>query len=59
MRSGTFMMPGDQIVPPLSQDMNRVPVLAGKAQTYRMAQGHLLTPQDGDVIGNLLAGAGD
>lgn len=54
MRIGTFYMPGDQIVPPLSQDLNRVPALFGRAKTYSMAQGHLLTPQDGDLIGNLL-----
>lgn len=55
MRIGTFYMPGDQVVPPLSQDLNRAPALAGKVQTYMMAQGHLLTPQDGDLVGNLLA----
>jgi triacylglycerol lipase len=55
MRVGTFSMPGDQLVPPQSQDMNRVPALAGRAQTYSMAEGHLLTPQDGDLVGNLLA----
>ena len=55
MRIGTFRMPGDQVVPPLSQDLNRVPALAGRVTTYSMAQGHLLTPQDGDLIGNLLA----
>lgn len=54
MRVGTFRMPGDQIVPPLSQDLNRVAPLAGKVKTYSMAQGHLLTPQDGDLIANLL-----
>jgi hypothetical protein len=55
MRIGNFVMPGDQVVPPLSQDLNRTPALAGKATTYSMAQGHLLTPQDGDLVGNLLA----
>ncbi|MCB1772724.1 MAG: alpha/beta fold hydrolase [Gammaproteobacteria bacterium] len=55
MRTGTFQMPGDQVVPPMSQDLNRVPALAGQVKTYQMAQGHLLTPQDGDLIGNLLA----
>lgn len=55
MRVGNFSMPGDQVVPPLSQDLNRVPALAGKVTTYSMAQGHLLTAQDGDLIGNLLA----
>jgi len=55
MRIGTFSMPGDQVVPPLSQDLNRTPALAGQVTTYSMAQGHLLTAQDGDLIGNLLA----
>lgn len=55
MRIGTFYMPGDQVVPPLSQDLNRAPALAGRVKTYSMAEGHLLTPQDGDLIGNLLA----
>jgi pimeloyl-ACP methyl ester carboxylesterase len=54
MRIGTFYMPGDFIVPPPSQDLNRVPALMGRATTYSMAEGHLLTPQDGDLIGNLL-----
>ena len=55
MRIGTFYMPGDQVVPPLSQDLNRTPALLGRVKTYSMANGHLLTPQDGDLIGNLLA----
>lgn len=55
MRIGTFYMPGDHMVPPISQDLNRVPALYGRVKTYSMAQGHLLTPQDGDLIGNLLA----
>lgn len=55
MRIGTFYMPGDQVVPPMSQDLNRAPALANKVKTYSMAQGHLLTAQDGDLIGNLLA----
>lgn len=55
MRIGSFVMPGDHVVPPLSQDLNRAPALNGKVETYSMATGHLLTPQDGDLIGNLLA----
>jgi hypothetical protein len=43
------------VVPPLSQDLNRAPALVGRVKTYSMANGHLLTPQDGDLIGNLLA----
>ncbi|MGB5452399.1 MAG: alpha/beta fold hydrolase [Sedimenticolaceae bacterium] len=55
MRVGTFYMPGDQVVPPLSQDLNLAPALAGRVRTYSMAEGHLLTPLDGELIGNLLA----
>ena len=55
MRIGTCHMPGDQVVPPISQDLNLTPALAGRVKTYSMAQGHLLTAQDGDLIGNLLA----
>ncbi len=54
MRIGTIYMPGDFVVPPPSQDLNRVPALAGRARTYSMAEGHLLTPLDGELIGNLL-----
>ncbi len=54
MRIGTVYMPGDQWVPPMSQDMNQVPALAGRSQTYSMAQGHLLGPTDGELIANLL-----
>lgn len=54
MRIGTFYMPGDYVVPPLSQDLNRAPALLGRVKTYSMANGHLLTPLDGDLIGNLL-----
>lgn len=55
MRIGTVYMPGDQFVPPMSQDMNQVPALAGRSKTYSMAQGHLLSPADGELIANLLA----
>jgi len=54
IRTGTLQMPGDRIVPPASQDMRRIPVLAEKAESYIMAQGHLLTPEDGHVLANLL-----
>ena len=55
MRIGTFYLPGDHVVPPPSQDLNRAPALAGRVTTYFMSEGHLLSPQDGDLIGNLLA----
>jgi pimeloyl-ACP methyl ester carboxylesterase len=54
IRNGTVHMPGDQVVPPVSQDMRLIPALKGKASSYTMAQGHLLNPQDGHVLANLL-----
>jgi len=35
--------------------MNRIPALAGKAQTLVMASGHLLTAQDGHLLAKILA----
>ena len=54
IRTGTFRMPGDQVVPPVSQDMRLVAALRDKAESYTMATGHLLTHQDGQVLANLL-----
>lgn len=55
VRGAAFGFAGDQIVPAPSQDMNRVPVLAGKAQTLVVASGHLLTAQDGQLLAEILA----
>lgn len=54
IRSGTLYMPGDRLVPPFSQDMRLVPAIGQKSKAYTTAQGHLLSPQDGQVIANLL-----
>lgn len=54
IRTGTFQMPGDQIVPGFSQDLRNIPVLGERAQSYVMASGHMLTPQDGHLLANLL-----
>ncbi len=54
VRGASFGFAGDQVVPAPSQDMNRVPALAGKAQTLVMAAGHLLTAQDGQLLARLL-----
>jgi pimeloyl-ACP methyl ester carboxylesterase len=54
IRNGTIQIPGDHVVPPVSQDMRLVHALRGKAASYSMAQGHLLSPQDGHVLANLL-----
>ena len=54
IRVGSVRMPGDRIVPPFSQDMRQLQPLADRARSYQMAQGHLLTPQDGHLLANLL-----
>ena len=54
IRVGTVQMPGDLIVPPLSQDLRLIKPLGERAQSYLMAQGHMLTPQDGHLLANLL-----
>lgn len=59
IRTGTFRMPGDQLVPPRSQDMRLVPPLRERANSFVMAQGHMLTPQDGHLLANLLDLAAD
>ena len=55
IRQGTTFMPGDRVVPGFSQDLRQVPALAGRARAYTTWEGHLLSPQDGQVIVNLLA----
>lgn len=55
VRGAAFGFAGDQVVPAPSQDMNRVPALAGKAQTLVVASGHLLTARDGQLLAEMLA----
>ena len=54
IRSAGFNIAGDIAVPPFSQDMNRVPALAGKSKPYVVFQGHELTPQDGRLLADIL-----
>lgn len=56
IRTGTYRMPGDQFVPPISEDMRLVPAIGDRAKSYVMAQGHMLTRQDGYLLANLLDG---
>lgn len=56
IRTGTVEMPGDRVVPPYSQDLRLVPAIGERAHSYRMAQGHLLSAQDGHLLANLLDG---
>lgn len=50
IRSGTFYMPGDRVVPPFSQDMRLVPAIGERARSYTTPAGHLLNPYDGAVL---------
>lgn len=59
IRSGTLYMPGDHFVPPFSQDMRRLPPIGRDSLAYLSPQGHLLSPQDGQVIANLLRASAD
>lgn len=45
---------GPAIVPDFSQDMNRVPALAGRAETILTGAGHKLVPPDGALLARLL-----
>jgi len=54
IRSAGFNIAGDIAVPPFSQDMNRVPVLAGKSRPVIVLQGHELTPHDGKLLAEML-----
>ena len=55
VRSAGFGMPGDRIVPAPSQDMNRIPALRGRANTLIVTSGHLLQPNDGALLAQILA----
>ncbi len=54
IRSGGYVIAGDLIVPPFSQDMNQVPALRGKSKVYVTVQGHELTPNDGRLLAEIL-----
>ena len=54
IRSGGYVIAGDLVVPPFSQDMNQVPALRGKSRVYITVQGHELTPNDGRLLAEIL-----
>ncbi len=54
IRSGGYVIAGDLVVPPFSQDMNQVPALRGKSKVYITVQGHELTPTDGRLLADIL-----
>ncbi len=46
---------GDGIVPAYSQDMNNLPRLRGRARSIPLSADHLLGPQDGKLLAQILA----
>ncbi|RTZ73422.1 MAG: hypothetical protein DSZ00_06475 [Gammaproteobacteria bacterium] len=54
VRSAGYVIAGDLVVPPFSQDMNQVPALRGKSKVYITYQGHELTPADGVLLARIL-----
>jgi pimeloyl-ACP methyl ester carboxylesterase len=55
VRGAAYGLPGDQVVPAPSQDLNRVPALRGRAQVRVLASDHLLSAQDGLLLSQLVA----
>ncbi len=53
-RGGPFILSGDILVPGYSQDMNRVPALAGRSTLFTIGTGHFLTPADGQLLVEIL-----
>lgn len=54
VRSGGYVLAGDLVVPPFSQDMNMIPALRGKSKLWISYQGHELSPMDGKLLADLL-----
>jgi len=54
IRSAGYNNAGDIAVPPISQDMNQVPALAGKSRPVIVLQGHELSAHDGKLLAELL-----
>ena len=54
VRSAGYVIAGDLVVPPFSQDMNQVPALRGRSKVYITYQGHELTPADGVLLARIL-----
>lgn len=46
---------GDELVPSFSQDLNRVPVLQGKAKVHLTPAGHSLNPGDAGILLGILS----
>ena len=55
VRGDAVAIDGDALVPGFSQDMNRVPAIAGRGETVRMPGTHALSYEDGVLLSGLLA----
>lgn len=56
VRGNPIVLHGDWLVPAISQDMNNVPALRGKAKTVLVSSDHGLTPQDGVALLSIVQG---
>lgn len=54
VRTSGFNFAGDLLVPPVSQDMNRIPALRGKSRVLVTLQGHQLNPADGKLLVDMM-----
>ncbi|HEY9199085.1 MAG TPA: alpha/beta fold hydrolase [Gammaproteobacteria bacterium] len=55
VRGGPYAA-GDELVPAVSQDMNQVPALSGRARVVVVPTGHGLLPADGLLLADILDG---
>jgi len=46
---------GDEVVPPVSQDLNQVTALRGRAKVYPARSSHGLNPTDGEILLDIIA----
>ncbi len=56
VRGNPVILHGDWLVPAVSQDMNNVPALRGRAKTVVVSSDHSLTPQDGIALMGIVQG---
>ena len=56
IRGQNLVMSGDWMVPGISQDLNNVVAIAGRAKVITMPSTHELSPVDGAMLANILNG---
>ncbi len=56
VRGQNLILSGDWMVPGISQDLNNVTAIAGRAKVVTVPSAHELTPLDGAMLANILNG---